>query len=97
MLNFNPRTREGCDEQGNLAVHAILISIHAPVKGATGGSGRSPWRRQISIHAPVKGATAGYDVVYTIPGISIHAPVKGATLCLHEVPHGEGEFQSTHP
>ena len=58
-----------------------VISIHAPVKGAT-------WYNQynstcdygISIHAPVKGATHGriIDTEYTIY-ISIHAPVKGAT------------------
>mgnify|MGYP001699443272 CR=1 FL=1 len=35
--NFNPRTREGCDflpEQ--IALYHLIISIHAPVKGATG-------------------------------------------------------------
>ena len=39
MLNslyFNPRTREGCDDVQYLYLYAfILISIHAPVKGAT--------------------------------------------------------------
>ena len=38
MANFNPRTREGCDPLyltiGDLR---MLISIHAPVKGATSG------------------------------------------------------------
>ena len=57
-----------------------LISIHAPVKGATtldqiifnyGG--------KISIHAPVKGATGGRRMTATEYLISIHAPVKGAT------------------
>ena len=35
LRDFNPRTREGCDP---LIVHTfdeLLISIHAPVKGAT--------------------------------------------------------------
>ncbi len=36
-----------------------MISIHAPVKGAT-STGADPGRAQgISIHAPVKGATYG--------------------------------------
>ena len=35
------------------------ISIHAPVKGATGGSERGALDFDISIHAPVKGATLG--------------------------------------
>ena len=35
-FDFNPRTREGCDAQGRVAVNAAgVISIHAPVKGAT--------------------------------------------------------------
>ena len=34
--DFNPRTREGCDDDRTLdAVLAVGISIHAPVKGAT--------------------------------------------------------------
>ena len=55
--NFNPRTREGCD--GDRAHHPAdtVISIHAPVKGATAGAGTVPLVSGISIHAPVKGAT----------------------------------------
>ena len=33
------------------------ISIHAPVKGATGGRPEAAQNLPISIHAPVKGAT----------------------------------------
>ena len=34
--HFNPRTREGCDLSWPLPWHpGVLISIHAPVKGAT--------------------------------------------------------------
>ena len=36
ILNFNPRTREGCDlRRAYMAVFHGDISIHAPVKGAT--------------------------------------------------------------
>ncbi len=36
LQNFNPRPREGCDETYiNYLEVLILISIHAPVKGAT--------------------------------------------------------------
>ena len=56
--NFNPRTREGCDHR---AVSDVVlppwISIHAPVKGATGGAPLTEDLAYISIHAPVKGAT----------------------------------------
>ena len=36
---------------------AALISIHAPVKGATSIPNEGGGRHTISIHAPVKGAT----------------------------------------
>ena len=57
-IYFNPRTREGCD--GNrltLINQYILISIHAPVKGATRPVATTIYFVFISIHAPVKGAT----------------------------------------
>ena len=55
--DFNPRTREGCDDGRRLAGHRFVISIHAPVKGATGCLATLVWSCLISIHAPVKGAT----------------------------------------
>ena len=37
MWDFNPRTREGCDnKQPHPLLGGGIISIHAPVKGATG-------------------------------------------------------------
>ena len=36
IRNFNPRTREGCDDFGyGKGYTYVKISIHAPVKGAT--------------------------------------------------------------
>ena len=36
VWDFNPRTREGCDDITVLkSFYVIFISIHAPVKGAT--------------------------------------------------------------
>ena len=56
--HFNPRTREGCDlETGVYASYGWLISIHAPVKGATERQVHRVGIVFISIHAPVKGAT----------------------------------------
>jgi len=58
----------------------IVVSIHAPVKGATPRLGLSGAGCNVSIHAPVKGATKWSDISsYTWP-VSIHAPVKGATM-----------------
>ena len=56
-MDFNPRSREGSDILLMAPVIAMLISIHAPVKGATHGPHPQRGRREISIHAPVKGAT----------------------------------------
>ena len=39
-----------------------LVSIHAPVKGATKGFFSTQERGKVSIHAPVKGATIRYRV-----------------------------------
>ena len=81
-LNFNPRTREGCDgADGKDISETLAISIHAPVKGAT--TSRPPLKNDvvdISIHAPVKGATLKCLDRKENMVISIHAPVKGATL-----------------
>ena len=54
---FNPRSREGSDAEGWHIVRPILVSIHAPVKGATPGPGPVLSLYAVSIHAPVKGAT----------------------------------------
>jgi len=35
----------------------LEVSIHAPVKGATGSNSTGPHNLLVSIHAPVKGAT----------------------------------------
>ncbi|WP_415623690.1 hypothetical protein, partial [Megasphaera elsdenii] len=60
QANFNPRTREGCDEDDEDAdCRHDDISIHAPVKGATDGLAGTVDDFRISIHAPVKGATSG--------------------------------------
>ena len=55
------------------------ISIHAPVKGATGSPIVCFFIDKISIHAPVKGATTNRRIQQSDERISIHAPVKGAT------------------
>ena len=78
--HFNPRSREGSDINCDICrLSKSLISIHAPVKGATGSSNRTHNQRYISIHAPVKGATVRISADYIVCIISIHAPVKGAT------------------
>ena len=58
VFDFNPRSREGSDiPRFNLILRFGLISIHAPVKGATYAARLMSGNHLISIHAPVKGAT----------------------------------------
>ena len=55
--NFNPRSHEGSDSQSCSGRLDILISIHAPTKGATESGEYDTGNMTISIHAPTKGAT----------------------------------------
>ena len=57
FLNFNPRSREGSDSEAEPSGLKLVISIHAPVKGATAIAPPIELNTPISIHAPVKGAT----------------------------------------
>ena len=78
--DFNPRTREGATVEKRSPRRFIRISIHAPVKGATGSLFIRSGTERFSIHAPVKGATpfASFSRFSWI--FQIHAPVKGATV-----------------
>ena len=79
--NFNPRSREGSDgDRDPESALAVLISIHAPARGATGLVVSDGCHVPISIHAPARGAT--YEDTDNVPQadyISIHAPARGAT------------------
>ena len=55
--NFNPRSREGSDSAILHHRLHLVISIHAPAKGATRQQRQHDSRTAISIHAPAKGAT----------------------------------------
>ena len=57
----------------------MLISIHAPTRGAT-EYGKQYWAdHRISIHAPTRGATSVTIQKAESKKISIHAPTRGAT------------------
>ncbi len=64
-----------------------MVSIHAPVGGATLMGRYNLFVGRVSIHAPVGGATHvdGYIGIFGV--VSIHAPVGGATLLLRECFH----------
>ena len=55
---FNPRTPAGCDQRLRLGeAITITVSIHAPLRGATGPISLFKQGKQVSIHAPLRGAT----------------------------------------
>ena len=57
-MNFNPRSREGSDENGIETKRVTKISIHAPARGATDFDKGYLLGMGISIHAPARGATS---------------------------------------
>ena len=77
--NFNPRSREGSDPVWDETGSNILISIHAPARGATLGDNSTAIFTTISIHAPARGATNETVTYNDLKNISIHAPARGAT------------------
>ena len=82
ILNFNPRTREGCDAAIKCSrLNNFMISIHAPVKGAT--CCQAGYCNHLHRHFNPR-TREGCDTHKGLRQlrkciISIHAPVKGAT------------------
>ena len=60
-------------------LNALIISIHAPTRGATANSTSINNKLMISIHAPTRGATVAFEFWVRAFYISIHAPTRGAT------------------
>ena len=82
MMNFNPRTREGCDLHLNFPDCRQIPDFNPRTREGCDDEWRNGMQKLacISIHAPVKGATNRGRQYGSVPGaISIHAPVKGAT------------------
>ena len=72
----------------------IVISIHAPPRGATGVSFSCLLWLSISIHAPPRGATFPASGIPGVGKISIHAPPRGATFPPLVRPCGITNFNS---
>ena len=60
IKSFNPRTHTGCDKSFSAAQAFLLVSIHAPTRGATAQGVRESNGQGVSIHAPTRGATPLY-------------------------------------
>ena len=59
---FNPRSHERSDIEYSLDLDNIIISIHAPTRGATCEPIEFLKRYCISIHAPTRGATLTFCI-----------------------------------
>ena len=94
---FNPRTHEGCDLAAAGEVVELVVSIHAPTRGATGCPSSPSFALYVSIHAPTRGATLSrvLPLASYSPFQSTHPRgVRRQTLVLKVV---GTKFQSTHP
>ena len=88
---------KGATRPWPLLVVLVVISIHAPAKGATAQRKALTRWAKISIHAPAKGATTAVLQLTAHWYISIHAPAKGATENLLLFAQQNHKFQSTLP
>ncbi len=74
----------------------VLVSIHAPARGATFDQFFSIAFCYVSIHAPARGATISKAGFHAVQSVSIHAPARVRPKA-HIVPKPTIRFQSTHP
>ena len=79
-MSFNPRTREGCDIEELLILLQYLVSIHAPVKGATFTGFYIKLFASFNPRTREGCDTLFAEINFDISHVSIHAPVKGATV-----------------
>ena len=56
-MRFNPRAHAGRDHGLQLSHYGGMVSIHAPMQGATFKKQQWLDREKVSIHAPMQGAT----------------------------------------
>ena len=75
----------------------LMISIHAPTRGATQQRYVKNRHSNISIHAPTRGATQDLGEIILRDAISIHAPTRGATYTIKQLFNRRRTFQSTLP
>ena len=72
----------------------LIISTHAPLRGATVASGYTLKATDISTHAPLRGATTTALPTPCSQTISTHAPLRGATCWARSLPPRHRNFYS---
>ena len=81
-MSFNPRAREGRDETRPLRRIPIVVSIHAPARGATLKNGLILIVRIGFNPRAREGRDEAAKAASLDAGVSIHAPARGATTIL---------------
>ena len=81
---FNSRARKGRDIHLMRSVISLVVSIHAPARGATLPCRQHLQTSRVSIHAPARGATPASSGDFFFVVVSIHAPARGATALLFD-------------
>ena len=96
LRGFNPRTREGCDNSQSFLRFRVIVSIHAPARGATVLFQSLTITFLVSIHAPARGATCTVmEEIRQWMFQSTHP--RGVRLTTEQGILNELMFQSTHP
>ncbi len=91
--DFNPRSREGSDKINPLIFNGrVVISIHAPAKGATPCFHVPAQSYQFQSTLPRRERQDGTLSNTKITGISIHAPAKGATYIATKATNNPANF-----
>ena len=80
--NFNSRPSARGDISPDLLLKCLLISIHAPPRGATRRPSSRRWCwMHFNSRPSARGDDIGAPTWYNANRISIHAPPRGATSC----------------
>ena len=93
-MRFDPRSRAGSDSRSTpQRRREIIVSIHAPVRGATSGR-RSRWIRIWMFRStlPCGERLVECPAGRSIQAVSIHAPVRGATVAGADAAGRRGSF-----
>ena len=74
---FNSRTREGCDVLKMPVLDSLLVSIHAPARGAIRAN-QQPHQHQKFQFTHPRGVRSFHVKCVPSAEVSIHAPARGA-------------------
>ena len=96
-ISFNPRAREGRDNNTSRVRLFDGVSIHAPARGATGIGCRNEACPQVSIHAPARGATRRAIGSLSVPQFQSTRPRGARHLFPISMLTELIQFQSTRP